>query len=97
VCEPVHRSPALCQPSEASRLGPLHVAAEGKAGLTPVHVASSAGHIKMLELLVKHGGDVNRKAAKGKTCLNAAIAKGAVRPCLTSALATTAVPEPQQS
>ena len=41
--------------------------AERKNKFTAVHGAASSGNVRLLKLLVKHGGRVDAKAAKGKT------------------------------
>ena len=50
----------------------------GVLGYTPLHEAVSNGHSKVLELLLKHNGDVNCRANSGYTPLHIAAASGHV-------------------
>jgi hypothetical protein len=48
---------------------PEHVNARGVRGMTPIHVAASAGHSDILSLLIEHGADVNGRDKYGNTPL----------------------------
>lgn len=50
----------------------------GRFGYTPIHEAVSKGYSKVLELLLRHGGDVNCLANKGYTPLHLAASYGYV-------------------
>lgn len=58
---------------------PLRLAyRRGVFGYTPLHEAVSNGHWKVLELLLKHDGDVNCRANSGYTPLHLAASSGHV-------------------
>jgi ankyrin repeat protein len=45
-------------------------------GLTPLHLAALLGHVKILELLIQHGGDISRRDGRGWTALHCCVSKG---------------------
>lgn len=48
----------------------------GTPGYTPIHEAVSEGHSRVLELLLRYGGDVNCRANNGSTPLHLAASNG---------------------
>ncbi|KAI9429252.1 hypothetical protein H4582DRAFT_2105092 [Lactarius indigo] len=62
---------------QVDRSTPLHLAAaevnaRDVEGLVPLHDAASRGHLELVRLLLKHGGNVNARGHGGKTPLDAA-------------------------
>jgi len=61
----------------------------GKFGYTPLHEAVSNGHFRVLQLLLRHGGNVNSCANSGWSLLHVAASTGRVD-CVRVLLANNA-------
>ncbi|XP_067670660.1 serine/threonine-protein phosphatase 6 regulatory ankyrin repeat subunit A-like [Haliotis asinina] len=70
--------------------GIVDINSTGKYGRTPVMVAAEFGHIGVLELLVREGGDVNLRSGAGNTILHTACLGGYVK-VVSHVLTTTRV------
>ncbi|XP_046582158.1 ankyrin repeat domain-containing protein 17-like [Haliotis rubra] len=68
----------------------VDINSRGKYDRTPVMVAAEFGHIDVLELLVREGGDVNLRSDAGNTILHAACLGGYVK-VVSHVLTTTHV------
>jgi len=55
-----------------------NVSAKDKFGSTPLHEASSQGHVDLAQFLVKHGADVSSRDHDSRTPLDLALSIGLV-------------------
>lgn len=82
-----HHSPgfsALCEiaPAGSSLNSPLLMRCAESGGVTPLHLASGAGHVDVVEWLLRSGkAQIGRRDAKGNTALHHAAMGGCLRAC----------------
>lgn len=77
VAELVRKTPDLLQARNSAGLSPgADPNVKQQGGWTPLHQAAAHGHIEMLNLLLRHGADVDSMNDHGATPLDMAIEKG---------------------